>query len=114
MAAIVDMALQRFFSPESLIARETYVAGTRSVLLGTVPEGYTGCCAAIRDFDSTAALSQIKVPTMVIVGDNDVSTPLTGSGEILVRNISSARLIRLPAAHLSKISKLRSLSMRRC
>ena len=103
MAAIVEMALGRFFSPESVAQSSSHVAEIRRVLEGTDPVGYAGCCAALRDFDFRSSLSQIKAPTLVIVGDQDVSTPLAGNGEILVRDIAGARLVRLAAAHLSNL-----------
>ena len=103
MTAIADLAIQRFFAAEFLSRSNPHVASIRSVLTGTNPSGYIGCCAALRNFDSTNNISGIKTPTLVIVGDKDVSTPLAGNGEILVREISGAQLVRLPAAHLSNI-----------
>lgn len=108
MAAIADVAMQRFFSAGFLARSHSSVASTRAVLLGTNPEGYVGCCAALRDFDFTGSLSQIKVPTLVIVGDKDVSTPWAGNGEVLSREIAGARSLRLPAAHLSNIEAPRA------
>jgi 3-oxoadipate enol-lactonase/4-carboxymuconolactone decarboxylase len=108
MAAIVDVAMQRFFSAEFLARSHSSVASTRAVLLGTNPEGYVGCCAALRDFDFTGELSQIRVPTMVIVGDKDASTPWAGNGEVLAREIAGARSLRLPAAHLSNLETPRA------
>ena len=108
MVAILDLALGRFFSPEFRTHSNPEVSNIRSVLLGTVPEGYASCCAALRDFDSTAALGRIKTPTLVIVGDKDISTPLAGNGDILVRGISGAKLVRLPAAHLSNLESPQS------
>jgi 3-oxoadipate enol-lactonase / 4-carboxymuconolactone decarboxylase len=103
MSAILDMAMQRFFSPDFLTRQNPYAASVRAVLLGTDAVGYCGCCAALRDFDFTARLSQIKVPVTVIVGEKDISTPFAGNGEILAREIGGARLVNLPAAHLSNI-----------
>ena len=110
MLAILDMALGRFFSQESRDRSDPEVSNIRSVLLGTVPEGYAGCCAALRDFDSTGELGRVITPTLVIVGDKDVSTPLSGNGDILVRGIHVAKLIRLPAAHLSNLEAPRSFA----
>ena len=103
MAAIADLAMQRFFMPESVARSLPFVANARSVLIGTDASGYRGCCAALRDFDFTGSLVKIKTPTLVIVGEKDVSTPLAGNGEILARDIAGARLASLPAAHLSNI-----------
>lgn len=110
MAAIESMALGRFFSSEVLARSNAEVANIRSVLLGTIPEGYIGCCAALRDFDSTAELENIKARTLVIVGEKDVSTPLTGNGDRLVQNIACAELVRLPAAHLSNLEAPKSFN----
>ena len=78
-------------------------AAIRSVLLGTDPVGYVGCCAALRDFDSRRELGKIKTPTLVISGDKDVSTPWAGNGELLAQGIAGAQAVHLPAAHLSNI-----------
>jgi len=108
MAAIVDVAMQRFFSAEFLAGENPCTSGIRSVLLGTDPIGYLGCCAALRDFDHTAELPKITTPTLIIVGDRDVSTPWSGHGEVLARDIPGARVLRLPAAHLSNLERPRS------
>ena len=106
MAAIVDVVMGRFFSPE-VLATNVYAASVKSVFLGMDAAGYLGCCAAIRDFDSRGSLGKIRVPTLVIVGDRDVSTPWEGHGEVLTRDIPGARAVRLPAAHLSNIERPR-------
>jgi 3-oxoadipate enol-lactonase / 4-carboxymuconolactone decarboxylase len=103
MSAIADLAMQRFFAPEFLARSSPYAANIRSVLMGTDSAGYIACCAALRDFNFTSRLSEIRIPTLVIVGEKDVSTPLSGNGEILVRDIARASLVSLPAAHLSNI-----------
>lgn len=102
MAAVVDVVLGRFFSPE-ILARNAYAASVKSVFLGVDPVGYLGCCAAIRDFDSRDSLAKIRVPTLVIGGDRDISTPWEGHGEVLARDIAGARAVHLPSAHLSNI-----------
>jgi len=107
MAAVVDMVMQRFFSPP--ILHSTAEASTlKSVLLGTDPSGYVGCCAALRDFDARQMLPNIHVPTLIISGDRDIATPWAGNGEVLAREIPNARSLRLPAAHLSNLERPRS------
>jgi 3-oxoadipate enol-lactonase / 4-carboxymuconolactone decarboxylase len=108
MAAIVAMAMHRFFSPQTLAQANAYAEAVKSVLLGTDPVGYSGCCAALRDFDWRPKLRNIPVPTLLICGDHDVSTPWEGNGEILAREIPHARAVRLPAAHLSNVERPRS------
>lgn len=110
MAAIAEVATQRFFSPAALARGDCYLHGVESVLLGTNPAGYARCCAALRDADHTASLGKIRVPTLVIVGDQDASTPWAGHGETLARNIPGAQVVRLPAAHLSNLERPRSFT----
>jgi 3-oxoadipate enol-lactonase/4-carboxymuconolactone decarboxylase len=110
MEAVVDIALGRCFSPERLAANPPEVAAARRTILATDPGGYAGCCAAIRDMDERAALAGIRVPTVVISGDRDVSMPWAGHGEVLAASIPGARVVHLPAAHLSSLERPRSFS----
>jgi 3-oxoadipate enol-lactonase len=109
MAAIVDVVMGRFFLPGTL-AKDAYAKSVKSVFLRTDPVGYLGCCAAIRDFDSRDSLRKIGVPTLVIVGDHDVSTPWEGHGEVLARDIPGARAVHLPSTHISNIECPRSFT----
>jgi 3-oxoadipate enol-lactonase/4-carboxymuconolactone decarboxylase len=111
MRGIVEMAMQRFFSSTTLAREDPYAQAVRSVLLGSDPAGYLGCCAALRDFDGTGWLRQIRIPTLVIAGDRDVSTPWEGHGEVLAREIPDCRALHLPAAHLSNLERPRSFAM---
>jgi len=106
----VDMVMPRFFSAETLARDESYVSGTKSVFLGTDPVGYAGCCSALRDVDNRKTLGRINVPTLVIAGDKDVSTPWEGHGAVLAKEIPGAKAVRLPAAHLSNLERPRSFS----
>jgi len=91
MAGIADLAMQRFFSADFLAAKNPYVSGIRSVLLGTDAVGYLGCCAALRDLDHTHDLQKVH-------------------GEVLAREISGAKAVHLPAAHLSNLERPRSFT----
>jgi 3-oxoadipate enol-lactonase / 4-carboxymuconolactone decarboxylase len=110
MMAIVDLAMQRFFSETTRKGNITALSSARSVLLGTDPAGYVGCCAALRDFDSRQQLRKITTPCLVIAGDLDISTPWAGHGEVLAREIPNARSVRLPAAHLSNLEQPRTFT----
>ena len=110
MAGIVDLAMQRFFSAKTLQGRDPHASSVRSVLLATNPEGYIACCAALRDFDGTQQIRQISMPTLVIAGDQDVSTPWEKNGEVLASGIPGAQAVRLPAAHLSNIDQPHSFT----
>lgn len=110
MTALGDMFLDRSFSPPTLAHPTPRVESLQRVFLGTNPQGYAGCCGAIRDMDHRTSLGKIKLSTLVIVGDNDIGTPWTGHGEILAREIAGAKVVRLPAAHLSNVERPRSFT----
>jgi 3-oxoadipate enol-lactonase/4-carboxymuconolactone decarboxylase len=110
MSVVVDVAMPRFFSPDTLSKQNPHLASIRSVFLGTDPVGYLGCCAALRDMNHTDLLKQIKAPTLVISGDRDVATPWSGHGERLAQEIPGARAIHLAAAHLSNIERPHSFT----
>jgi 3-oxoadipate enol-lactonase/4-carboxymuconolactone decarboxylase len=110
LAAVESLVMSRFFSPPVLAAAGPEVARAKRTLLATNPVGYANCCAAIRDMDLTPLLGRIKVPTLVISGDRDVSMPWPDHGEKLVRAIPGARAVRLDAAHISNLEKPRSFT----
>ena len=65
MPAIVDVVMPRLFLPETLAKKNPHAASIRSVLSGTDPVGYTGCCAALRDWDGGDLRPRIKAPTQI-------------------------------------------------
>jgi 3-oxoadipate enol-lactonase/4-carboxymuconolactone decarboxylase len=108
MSAIEEPAMARFFSPERLQANVPAVARIRRVLRATNPAGYAGCCQAIRAMDQRSLLRSIRTPTLIIVGDRDVSTPWQGHGELLAQSIAGSRVKHLPTAHLSNLEAPRA------
>lgn len=74
----------------------------RDRLIATNPKGYVGCCAAIRDADLRESVRRIGVPTLVITGTHDLSTP-PFDGRLLAERISDAQYVELPSAHLSNV-----------
>ncbi|MBZ5490545.1 MAG: 3-oxoadipate enol-lactonase [Acidobacteriia bacterium] len=103
MQSIVDATMQRFFSADK--QHTTWAQSTRAVVLGTDPKGYAACCAALREADMRASLKKIPVPTLVIGGDKDPSTPWEGNGSVLARDIPNAKAFRLQTAHLSNLEE---------
>ena len=104
MSAVVEIAMSRFFTRALIEANPARVASARDTFLTTSPVGYAGCCAALRDFDGTAALGRIRTPTLVISGDADVAMPFDDHAARLGRGIAAARVVRLPAPHLSNLA----------
>jgi len=110
MAAVADTVMGRFFSPPMLERGGPRTAWARRTLLATDPVGYAGCCAAVRDWNGTAQLAAIRVPTLVIAGARDVSMPWEAHSRPLAEQIPDARLVRLEGAHLSNLEAPRAFS----
>lgn len=104
MAAIVDGVVERWFTEPFRTRHPEAIAPIAAMLHATPVEGYTACCAAVRDMDQRASLPRIPVPTLVIGGRQDPATPIAKSHE-LARLIPGATLVELEAAHLSNIEQ---------
>jgi 3-oxoadipate enol-lactonase len=103
MAAITELAMTRYFSDEFRATRPDVVDAIRRRFLATPPQGYIGCCDAIRDLDFTARLARIRARTLVIAGEKDAGTPVAMS-QAIADHVPGARLAVIPgAAHLSAV-----------
>jgi len=110
MAAIVDLAMGRFLSEEFRAAQPEVAEAVRANLLAMDPAGYAGCAAAIRDMDLASRLGAIAVPTLVVTGTRDTSTPLEAHGEHLLTGIAGAEHVALAAAHLAPLEAPQALA----
>jgi len=109
MAAIADAVLDRWFTSGFRAAAPDKVAPVRRMLLSTPPEGYVGCCGAIRDMDQRESIRGIGAPTLVVVGEHDPATP-PPLGAMIAQRIAGAKLVSLSAAHLSNIEAASSFN----
>ncbi len=102
MKDVSGAVISRWFTPAFASSNPGVVAGTRRMLESADPKGYTACCAAVRDYDSRQQLSSIPVPTLIIAGDQDPSTP-PADGRFIADQIHGAHFVELSSAHLSNI-----------
>jgi 3-oxoadipate enol-lactonase len=103
MAAIAEAVIERWFTP-AFRADPARTQGILDILRATDPQGYVGCCAAIRDMDMRPFLRLIDTPTLVIGGTKDPSTPSDHS-VALADGIAKAKCLMLEAAHLSNVEQ---------
>jgi 3-oxoadipate enol-lactonase len=75
LGAIADAVMERWFSSEFRRERPVEVSGWRNMVLRTPSGSYTAACAALRDADLSDEAPKIAVPTLVVVGSEDGSTP---------------------------------------
>lgn len=102
LGAIEEAVLGRFFTPKFLALYDLRLARVRETLLSLAPHGYAGCCAAIRDMSIAEGLWSINVPTLVLTGQDDLSTPPARGAEI-AQAIPDATLVGLPGAHIPMV-----------
>lgn len=104
MAPLAKASVDRWFTPGFSAATPESVAPIRDMLLATSPQGYAGCCAAIRDMDMRRTARLIATPALVIGGTLDPATPPSHS-EALANCIAGSQLVMLDAAHLSNVEQ---------
>lgn len=73
--SFADGVMEKWFTPAFHRDRAADLAGYRCMLARQSPAGYAAACAAIRDADFTGTAAHIRVPSLVVVGDQDGSTP---------------------------------------
>jgi 3-oxoadipate enol-lactonase / 4-carboxymuconolactone decarboxylase len=103
MAAIADAVMARFFSEHFRRDHPTEVDVIRARFLSLNPQGYAGCCAAIRDMALMDKIEVIRKPTLVVAGEEDVATPFRGHGGEIQKRVAGARVKMLPAAHIAPV-----------
>jgi 3-oxoadipate enol-lactonase len=104
-AAVVEGALERWFTEPFREKEAPPVELARQMILDTPAEGYASCCEAIADMDQLDAIGAITAPTMVLAADRDPSTPLEHAEAIRAR-IDGASLAVIPrAAHLAVLER---------
>jgi 3-oxoadipate enol-lactonase len=75
IGAIADGVLKVWFTPDFHQKRATDLAGYRNMLTRQTIDGYNGTCVALREANYRPDAPKITVPTLVVVGDQDGSTP---------------------------------------
>jgi 3-oxoadipate enol-lactonase/4-carboxymuconolactone decarboxylase len=100
IAAITSSVIDRWFTSRYQQLAPAEVDKVRAMLLATSPDGYIANGAAVRDMDQREDLARITVPTLVIGGTHDGSTP-PELGREVAQAIDGARYVELDAAHFS-------------
>jgi 3-oxoadipate enol-lactonase len=72
---IAEASMDRYLSPVFRAKNPGRWRQLRDTVLGTTPEGYLGCAAAILDFDFVGRLPSLRLPVLVVCGAEDAGTP---------------------------------------
>jgi len=105
MEPLVQPTLERWFTEPFRKSRKDVIDQVAKMIRSTPAAGYAGCCHAISALDLTDKISAIKIPTVVIVGEDDPGTPVAAS-KVMHERIAGSRLEILPkAAHLANMEQ---------
>ena len=99
---VADEMLPKLLGKTTPAERPQVVQHVRRMIERQTNEGVRGAIVRLRDRpDSTSLLEDVKVPVLVLVGDEDEVTPPTEAEQMKDR-LEDARLVRIPqAGHLS-------------
>jgi len=105
MESQVNETMERWFTPAFLKQNPPMVGLIRKQILATPVAGYLGCAEAIRKLNYLNRLPEIKLPTLIMVGEDDPGTPVSASQAIHER-IPNSKLVILPSCrHLSNVEQ---------
>lgn len=68
----------------------------RDTVIGTTPQGYLGCAAAILNFDFVTQLPSLKLPVLMVCGEEDAGTP-AAENRRLANLVPGARYEEIPS-----------------
>ena len=105
MGALVDGTMERWFSAEYMEKEPEECDKVRNMIHNTKVSGFCGCCRAIQGLDLTDRISEITVPTQMIVGEDDPGTPVAAH-EVMHEKIDGSELVIIPnALHFSNMEQ---------
>lgn len=104
VAQFADAFVKKIFAPATLQNNTSLVDMIRDVISLNSPRGIAGTLLALAArTDTTEALAQIPVPTLIMVGEHDELTPVQDSRS-MEQKITNVEMHVVPdAAHLSNL-----------
>jgi 3-oxoadipate enol-lactonase/4-carboxymuconolactone decarboxylase len=103
IGVIADAVIARWVTPGFMDAPET--SGLREMLMRTPAEGYAAAAEAIAAADLTVTTSTLQVPAVIVVGDQDLATPVAAAQALNAAIAGSALVIIENAAHIPTVEK---------
>lgn len=105
MEPLVEPTVTRWFTPAFREANPGTIDWIRGLIRVTPPAGFIGCCHALRALNLTDKLPALRIPTEIIVGRQDPTTPVAGA-EVIMNAIPGATLTVIEnAAHISNVEQ---------
>lgn len=104
---MVEGMIEKLVAPETLLARHEITAALREMGVAQSRQGIASAALGMAErADMTEQLSEINVPTLLIVGEEDVITPPALMGEMAKAIGQNARLVEIPwAGHATPLEQ---------
>jgi 3-oxoadipate enol-lactonase len=110
MESQVPLVLQNWFTEkfrETAPATTGWIAG---MIRSTQVEGFIGCCRAIQELDVLDRLEAVRVPALLVAGDQDKNFPPKVAEEIQQRIAGSELKVLGGAAHLGSVEQVHAFN----
>jgi 3-oxoadipate enol-lactonase len=105
MAPLVEPTTARWFTKPFYDANPETMDWIRGLIRATPAAGFVGCCHALMRLNLTEKLRGVTIPTQIVVGRQDPTTPVAGAQVIQAALPDSRLTIIENAAHLSNVEQ---------
>jgi 3-oxoadipate enol-lactonase len=103
LGAISEVAMRRLFSPAFQAGHPELIEQRRARFIAVYPDTFHAACAALATLDLREAARGLKLPVLVLVGEQDEATPPEMARE-LAALVPDARFLLLPGcAHVPQL-----------
>jgi len=103
MESLVEHTVERWFRPHFLEQGRAIVDKVRDMIRNTAPAGHIGCCRAVQTLAYENRLKDIRVPTLVLGGDEDKGAPPEALAEIAAAIAGARHVIIGKSGHITNI-----------
>lgn len=104
LQVIADTAPSRWFTDEFIKNSPKVVKTLQDNLAKGSAEGYAKCCEALAVADLCEKVKEVKVPMLVIAGEQDPVTTVA-DGQFIIDNAPNSKLALIEASHISNVER---------
>lgn len=103
LASMVDFQKTRWFSDSFRASHPQIVQAAIDTFVANDLQGYMAACRMMGGFDARPVLAQVRIPTLLLVGEEDYATPVAMS-QAMHEGIAGSRMeVILGARHLTPL-----------
>ena len=105
IASLVEFQRKRWFTEEFLLAHEPVVARCVKAFLANDMQAYAATCRMLGALDTRPLLGKIRVPTTILVGEEDYATPPAMAGALHAAIANSTLTVVPKGRHLLPLER---------